>query len=60
MLQAYAKGWNLASGDIISSIATDERLFDEDVLKNINDQFSLHKNKFFLVGKHQFCNQKRK
>ena len=57
MLQAYAKGWNLASGDIISPIATDERLFDEDVLKNINDQFSLHKNKFFLVGNTSFVNQ---
>ena len=57
MLQAYDKGWNLASGDIISPIATDERLFDEYVLKNINDQFSLHKDKFFLVGNTSFMNQ---
>ena len=57
MLQAYDKGWNLASGDIVSTIATDERLFDDNVLKNINDQFNLHKNKFFLVGNTGFMNQ---
>ena len=49
LVDAYAKGWKLASGDIISPIATDERLFDKHVLGNINDQFKLYNDKFFLV-----------
>ena len=56
LVDAYAKGWKLASGDIISPIATDERLFDKHVLGNINDQFKLYNDKFFLVGNTAFIN----
>ena len=57
LVDAYNKGWKLASGDIISPIATDERLFDKHVLGNINNQFNLHKDKFFLTGNTAFTNQ---
>ena len=57
LVEAYNKGWQLASGDIISPIATDERLFDKDVLSNINNQFNLHNDKSFLTGNCGFMNK---
>ena len=58
LVDAYDKGWKLATGDIIFPIATDERLFDKNVLNNINDQFKHYNDKFFLIGNIGFMNEK--
>ena len=58
LVDAYDKGWKLATEDIIFPIATDERLFDKNVLNNINDQFKHSNDKFFLIGNIGFMNEK--
>ena len=53
---AYNKGFSKTTGDIISLLSSDERYFDETLLK-VNQWYSEHPEKTVIVGSTDFINK---